>query len=269
VINPSESKIVVLAAARNVEKDVEKSIFKIMRALSSFYKIRFVIVESYSSDSTLKKLKEISKTSSEVEYFSIGNGDELANTLRTQRIANARNYAKDVAFEKYSNFDYVAVADLDNVNSALTRKGVDSCWNFNNWNAMFANQGKYYYDIWALKHKLWNPDDCWELYRKLLEDFSEANSLQIAVKSKEIRISPDSHPIKVQSAFGGFAIYDSQEYFKSSYRGLDKDGNEVCEHIAFHESFMNKNFYINPKMINISITQQRLGIWKSKIGQLW
>jgi len=264
---PEDSRIVVLAAARNVERDVKKSIFKIQRALAAFKELRFVIVESYSEDATLQRLYELSEKFPEVEHHSIGNPKDLLKFPRTMRIANARNHAKEIAYSKYSDFDYVAVADLDNVNSALTKSGIESCWQHRNWNAMFANQGKYYYDIWALKHELWNPNDCWVEYRKLCQEFREDVAIKLAVKSKEIQLERNIEPVRVDSAFGGFGIYKSGDYFNSIYSGVDSRGEEICEHISFHANFEQKKFFINPKMINISKFSQNRRILIEKLGR--
>ena len=267
VRKPNESKIVVLAAARNVERDLKKSINKIRQALSPFAKIRFVIVESYSSDDTKTRLKNLASKSSDIEYFSIGSKEDLKEVPRTVRIANARNFAKEYAENRFNDFEYVAVADLDNVNSALTSDGVESCWDYENWDAMFANQGLYYYDIWALKHELWNPEDCWQQYRKLTKEFSPKNSLQLAIKSKKLQIGKIDRPIKVQSAFGGFGIYQAKNYFNSRYIGINKINEEICEHLSFHSNLLSKELYINPKMINISRIHQRRGMLIGKLKQ--
>ena len=55
--------------------------------------------------------------------------------------------------------------------------------------------------------------------------------------------------IKVDSAFGGLAIYKPMVFLNSIY---STDQATISEHVYFHKTSDNANrsFYINPKLIN-------------------
>ena len=58
--------------------------------------------------------------------------------------------------------------------------------------------------------------------------------------------------IKVQSAFGGFAIYKPNIFFQNDYKNNSKV-NTVSEHVNFHANLKNMKIYINPQLINNNI----------------
>ena len=71
-----------------------------------------------------------------------------------------------------------------------------------------------------------------------------------AIYSKMIRI-PKSYPwIKVDSAFGGFAIYKSAIFFDHNYDCRENSGALVSEHVDFHSNISDLNLYINPALVN-------------------
>ncbi len=66
---------------------------------------------------------------------------------------------------------------------------------------------------------------------------------------KMIRLNQNRVLIKVDSAFGGFAIYKVDVFFDSDYQLSDSFSSE---HVSFHRSKANlqKSFYINTKLVN-------------------
>jgi len=248
------SEVLIAGTARNVERFIRSDLDCLRKSFSDFKKIHFLIIESDSSDATLKVLTQLKVEESNFDYISLGN---LSRTLskRTERIAFCRNKVIDVLLSnsQYSQIDYVAVADLDSVNAKLTREGVRSCWDIElDWGGVTANQTDEYYDIWALRHDFWNADDCW-IQRKELERFtSPLFAENLAILSKKIHISPMTPPIEVHSAFGGLAIYKRDAFVSSRYVGLREDGSEICEHVPFHHQMRESGFqiFINPKLIN-------------------
>ena len=145
-----------------------KKKFNIDKSFSGFKKSWF-IVESDSNDETLEKLSSIKG----VENFNFKSLGKLEDKFpkRTERIAYCRNYYLQELEnnEKFKNVDFLATVDLDGVNNLLTNDAVKSCWQMNNeWDVCSANQSGPYYDIWALRHKKWSPNDCWKEARELL-----------------------------------------------------------------------------------------------------
>ena len=251
--NLSQSNLLVAGLARNCEKKLENEVRQINLAFSDAKSINWLVIESDSDDRTLDVLNKLSNNDF-FDFISLGKLEKKIPN-RTERIANCRNlYLEELKFNsKYNEIDYVIVADLDGVNSKLSLKSVKSCWETDvDWDACFANQSAPYYDIWALRHDLWNPADCFEqnsFFSKYSVDvfFNRYSS----ILSKMITIPEDVEPIKVKSAFGGLGIYKKNLLLKAEYSGLKDNGENDCEHINFHINYLSDaNLYIIPSLIN-------------------
>jgi hypothetical protein len=255
----NKSSILIVGLARNCEKYLFSNISLLERAFSDAKKLDFLIIESDSDDKTLDTLETISKNSNNFRYVSLGNL-RLKYPKRTDRIAQCRNHYLSLISNdnNYFEVDYVVVADLDGVNCKLTADAVNSCWIRDDWDVCTANQAGPYYDIWALRHHLWSPNDCWDQ-----SDFMQRlgvgyfRSVVASGYSRMIRIPSSAEWIKVESAFGGIAIYRKNIIISSRYVGLTYGGAEICEHVALNlmiNSFGGR-IYINPKFINSGIVE--------------
>lgn len=258
MINFSEANFLIVGLARNCENSIISNIYALNAAFSKSRSIQWLIIESDSDDNTLSSLEQLKKEIS-IKYFSLG---KLADKypLRTERIALCRNEYLDRVRTNaiYDEVDYVVVADLDGVNTNLESSSVEHCWNLDEeWDACFANQSAPYYDIWALRHSLWSPNDCY-LYEKYLKSngYKDFLSRYLAVYSKMITLPTDSKPIKVDSAFGGLGIYTKEFFNEGSYVGVDSNNNEICEHVSFHiDRANNTNLIIIPSLINSGLNE--------------
>jgi glycosyltransferase involved in cell wall biosynthesis len=268
VIN--EYSFVVVGVTRNCEKTVKEEIKRINKALKDAKKINWIIIESDSSDNTVQKLKELQNELKNFYFESLGKL-ELKFKKRTERISYCRNQyvAKLRESPLYLGTDYVIVADLDGINSKITKEGIESSWLRKEWDMCAANQDGPYYDIWALRHKDWCANDCWaqykflNMYRNQIEE-----NLWTSVYSKMIRINQDKEWIEVDSAFGGLAIYKKKNFTECEYNGITIEGDEVCEHIYFNKIYKEKGckIFINPKLINSQITEHTMPLlWKNRI----
>lgn len=255
----SLSKILVVGLARDCGTKLESEIHIINSAFSESASVSWLVIESDSNDNTLEKLNELSANNN-FDFISLGN---LRSKFpkRTERIAKCRNrYIEEIRFNsKFDDIDYVVIADLDGVNSKLTSMGVSSCWHLaEEWDACFANQPEAYYDIWALRHKIWSPNDCWKNRDFLIEHGKSKNdATNAAVYSRMIKIKEDMPPIEVESAFGGLGIYKKSVVLSSEYVGLNSSGDECCEHISFHETMNAKGLklIIVPSLVNCGWTE--------------
>ncbi len=250
----SETKFLIVGIARNCEKILEKQTKIINNAFSKAALVQWLIIESDSDDNTIKKLDHLSNDLN-LKYISLGVlRDKYPK--RTVRISICRNYYLDEIQNNsnYDDFDYVVVADLDGVNLELSQLSLKECWEQKvDWDVCFANQCAPYYDIRALRHKTWSPNDCWEnanfLIKNGLDQFTAEN---VSVWSRMIRINRLSEPIEVDSAFGGLGIYKKNVIKDCRYSGLDKKKNEICEHVSFNMQIKDKGYglYIIPALIN-------------------
>lgn len=258
MIHHSKANFLIVGLAKDCQASLRNNIHKINKAFSNSNSTKWLIIESDSSDNTVETL-ELLKKEYNLEYLSFGML-KGKYPLRTNRIAYCRNqYLEQIRNNPlYKNIDYVVVADLDGVNTNLKPQSVEQCWNIDEkWDACFANQSAPYYDIWALRHRLWSPYDCFEHEKFLkMNGVGEFKSRFTSVYSKMIKIPKNAKPIKVNSAFGGLGIYKRMFFDEGIYEGLDKEGNEVCEHVFFHtERKGSKNLFIVPSLINSSYNE--------------
>ena len=255
VIKPfSSSKVLIVGLVRNCQDTIEREVQIINSAFSEAKTVNWLVIESDSDDKTLATLEKLSEN---VKFAFITLGKlRKQYPKRTERIAKCRNrYLHELRVnKKYDHIDYVVVADLDGVNSELTKTAVKSCWKFaEEWDACFANQSKVYYDIWALRHKTWCPNDCWKTYEFFLNHgMSKHRALHAAVYSRMFNIDSNEDPIEVNSAFGGLGIYKKHAILTSAYIGLDDNKEEICEHVNLHTTMRDKGLklYIIPSLIN-------------------
>tara|TARA_A100001015_G_C14992858_1_gene714819 strand:- start:531 stop:1451 length:921 start_codon:yes stop_codon:yes gene_type:complete len=250
----NQTSIVIVGLVRDCEKTIATQIKIIDSAFIGFKEKDWIIVESDSEDNTLKVLDKL-KNEFSINIISKGKLREIL-PKRTERLASCRNEYIQLLNNNsnYQNKDYVIVVDLDNANKLLKQEAIDYCWESDiKWDACFANQSAPYYDIWALRHKLWSPNDFSKSIKFLQKyNISESHYKKHLIYSKMIRIEPNEEPIEVDSAFGGLGIYKKKLFDQCKYSGLDEENSEICEHISIHESMKNNNarFYIMPKLIN-------------------
>lgn len=249
-------EILVVGLVRNAEKGIQNSIKKISSALTDFRCVSYLVIESDSNDRTLESLMLLSKEIDGFRYLSMGTLKEK-HPQRTDRIAVCRNkYLSEINNNPlYKHVEYVLMADLDDVNTHLSKEAIASCWSQNvpQWDVCTANQKYAYYDIYALRHPVWQPNNCLEQYDFLKKyGLSKEKAQLAAIYSKMLNIKSDSAWIEVDSAFGGLGIYKKAVLIDVHYIGLDENGKQVCEHVRFHEQIRKNGYkiYINPKLIN-------------------
>jgi hypothetical protein len=257
-----------VGVARNCAQYIIEDILNLKQSLVDFKKIQWLIVESDSDDNTVDKLTTLTSEIPSFRFISCG---KLQNRyhLRTERIAFCRNiYLKEIQKNcLYQDVDLIVVADLDGVNSLITIEAINSCFKRNDWDVCTANQKTRYYDIWALRHSSWCPNDCWRqrnFFKKygLINDEAEF----AAVYSKMIYIPKSSPWIEVESSFGGLAIYKKHTLVNAKYIGLRQDGSEICEHVPFHRQLKTQGFkiFINPDLINSEFDEYNHAFFSNK-----
>ena len=259
-------RVVICGTARNVSKHLWKAVKSLTDAFSDFAEVKIVICESFSTDKTVDELLRLQGIFPQLTFFS-DDSTSATDDRRTVRIASARNELIKRVRADFFDFDLVVMVDLDGVNRDLTRKQVLSVFTFDGWDGVFANQPYRYYDIWALRARGWSEQDCWEEFRTLSESMRASKAKEIAVTNKMKSISKGSPPILVESAFGGLGIYKIRAFLDSEYIGHKRDGSEICEHVAFHETLTRKGYklYIVPSLVNLNHRSQRLNALKELI----
>ncbi len=247
--------IVVCGTVRNCGATITQEIEQLAKALVNFEQVQYLVIESDSRDNSLQELEALKQRYPSFEYKALGN---LSTSIpkRTARIAHCRNqYLIAIEQEaRYQQADYVLISDLDGMNTLLTKEAIASCWELEEWHACTANQAGLYYDLWAFRHPLLCPNDCWKVYHYLVDELG-VNALEAknkAIYGQMFTLPPTAAPIEVESSFGGLGIYKKAALKGHRYIGLDEKGEEFCEHVALHAQMRaaGARLWINPKLIN-------------------
>lgn len=273
--DPATLDVVICGVARNCARSIERDIATLQGAASLFKRVQVLVVESDSSDDTVAILGRIAARDAGVRGISLGALRER-HPQRTDRIALARNACLDelASNARYATATHFIMVDLDGVCRHLTREALASCWQGEQpWDVCAANQGDFYYDIWALRHPQWCPGDCWREHELLLPQLGETAANELAMFSRMVHIAPTRPWIEVDSAFGGLAIYRRDAIGGARYVGLDAQGREVCDHVSLHLAMraQGRRIFINPALINARSTKHagRKKFFRTLRRQLW
>jgi len=253
-VNDSKT-VLVTGLARNTQDHLAVEIRKVYEQLSEIFSaVKFLIVESDSSDKTLDELVKIKTRMHNFDFVSLGQL-ESSYLDRIERLTKCRNvYVDAIRFNNfYKDTEYIVVLDFDIRNNRLDLSALRFWLTQKNWAALFANQTGCYYDIYALRKNGWNEIDCFVEYKKLRSHLPEQLAKKRAIWSKMIRIPKNSKPIKVESAFGGLAIYRREVFTRYDYQPI-VNRFEESEHVVLHRKIGGDlgDLLIIPNLTNFS-----------------
>ena len=262
----------IVGTARNVGRLLASSIRHLHDVFSSLGETRFFVVESNSADDTVAVLRRLSREIPNFLYESL-KGLPNGSQWRTTRLAACRNHYLDHLLQQdLGPSDLVVMADLDGVNSRLSRDGIIDSLGAEGWDVVTANQSGRYYDLWALRHPIWCPSDYRDYSEFLItHGYSARTAHRLSVRARQLRIGVESRLIEVDSAFGGLALYRPWVIKTSRYEGMTPAGQQVSEHVPFHLGAREAGaqIFINPRMINAHDTEHTntLKLVRTHIGQ--
>jgi hypothetical protein len=229
---------VFFGVARNCADHLPGVLANLERFSALYEAVSFMFVVSDTVDDTCSILERWLASGRRGKVVDLG---ALQGRLpaRTERIAHARNAGLDEIGRNWPSHDHLVVADLDDV--LATPVALDDFARCAAWldseprrAGVFANATPCYYDIWALRHDRWCPEDCWQPIwgRPAAESFESAKLREVF--ARQIDIPPWLAPVPVRSAFGGLAIYRMTFASTARYCGSDAQGRETSEHVAFN-----------------------------------
>ena len=257
------NEILIVGTARNVQSTIEKEILNLSLEFSKILSVKILIVESDSNDETIKVMQELREKLQNFNFISLGS---LENQYpdRITRLRHCRNvYINEIRHNTlYSDCGLVAVIDLDGINTRLKSENILAALNLDlKWDGIFANQLGPYYDILALRHAHWNPQNCSRQIQFLSQYMPWKRAKKIAVWDKMIRIPATAPPIPVISAFGGLGIYKRWVFESNDYSVDGVDALEEIDHVTLHRkaTVQNANFFIIPSLINSKWNDHNLG----------
>ena len=262
--NQSEQykKALLVGTVRNAASFVVGDVSRILDSLEKLMPAMAFIVESDSTDDTVAVLKELQNRDQRVSALSLG-VTELEHPERIARLRYCRNfYINEVRTNPiYSDCDLIIIADLDGINTKINSRYFEVALSAEiEWDALSANQSAKYYDILALRHPLWSPNN-WLMEENWLSPFiGKRRATNHSMIDRMIKSPQHLDPILVDSAFGGLAIYrrwviEACDYSEDSPQTVVEN-----EHVTFHRKMkeLGGKIYIHPALINAHFTVHSL-----------
>lgn len=255
--NLKNKKVIFLGLCRSVSKVIEKNLNTLVDLVKDYvadYKI--ILFENDSDDNTLEILNSYREKNNNLiiinDTFQRPKYGPVKDYNRTKFLAEYRNILKDYAAKNYKDYDFVIVIDTDfldfNINGFYNSFGwmshtnqVDAiCGNSLEIKQITNHQQQkqqivWNYDSWAYRGSWWND---FHLYSPTKDSFDRMTWFGFW-------IPPLGSPIiRINSGFGGMAIYKTHQYFNGEYEGYD------CEHVIMNLSLHQKNkdfkLFLNP-----------------------
>jgi len=277
------AKVIFAGVARDCESYLPAVLRNIENMSKIFSDSAYMFVENDSKDNTKKILSDWGRDKA---GFYLINLDGLKSIpVKTVRLEMARN-AYLQTFKYYPelrDYDYVVIIDMDQSGEyVIDLLEISKALNFLAASpiaaAVFANQTGKYYDMWAYRSVPICPGDIWEdvLDYKLSNNCSDQVAFDEMFAKRVFVIEPQSDPIKVDSAFGGFGIYKMRYVLNNPnpYLGYKTklisqgDGKllyarwQTCEHVHFHTGIKSQGgeMYILPSLINGDSSDLRFSV---------
>lgn len=238
----SAHRAVFCGLARDIEPELPSALARIELMGSAFADHRGVVYENDSSDGTTRLLHQSAAASDRLDVISETLGTPSWGSTRDRgrmaHLAACRNRVLTHVLERYSDFDYAIVLDLD-LPRGFSYDGLATTFGYEGWDWTGSNgisgprypeeaHESFFYDAWAFR---WPGDEA-------ARPFDEINRLHFR------RGSP---PVPVWSCFGGLAVY-RMEALRSGARYAGGD----CEHVALHDDLRRRGFssgFLNPSQI--------------------
>ena len=257
-----DKKVLIVGTVRNAEKNVVVDLRRIIAAFEPFMNVMCLVIESDSQDKTLEKLQNYSLEEKRFNYISLGNVEPKIPD-RIDRLRYCRNKYVELirSTESYNSCDLIVVADLDGINKEISKESVRNALDLTiEWDALAANQLAKYYDILALRHPIWSPNNWLEEFIWFRNYLGEHSAKRHTLSNRMIRIPRDAPPIEVDSAFGGLCIYKKWVFEVADYSRDIPESEFEIDHVTFSRKAKSQGakIFILPSLINANWTTHSL-----------
>jgi len=239
----SPQRAVFTGVARDCAEFLPAVLENLARLAALYADPSFVLAVSDCQDRSRSILEQWMASGRRGEIIDLGTLD-IRLPKRTERIAFARNACLDaIRRSDAAAHDHLVVVDLDDVMAWPVP--ADGFLEAAHWldggsarAGVFANATPRYYDIWALRHDIWCAGDCWHaIWSRDPGESFEAAKFREAF-ARQVVIPTWLPPISVRSAFGGLGLYKMGYALGARYCGIDEQGREVSEHVAFNSDIV-------------------------------
>ena len=216
----SNSKILICGVGKNVERGFNNVKTSALALGSHFLDYRVIVYENNSQDKTQVLYQNWSQENPKVVFLSENLSQDFINRyvvkigdFRTQLIARARNKVLEEARkDKYADYDILIMADLDEFEPWDIKEIINTIENpEHEWDAVFSNGS---YDTYPLR----GPEFC--LGPEFLSHMKWISYGNRAYGRHLRSLINKGKWIKMESAFGGLAIYKLQAILSSEYQGV-------------------------------------------------
>ena len=192
-----------------------------------------LIVDGHSTDNTLQLSRDWTDLDPNKRQVKL---QLSTNAPRPEKLVEARTMIIDTFKDKFGPGVFLLLLDSDSVNgSPLNVEGFMTCFSSStNWDALFANQPTYYYDVWTLRDKILPHDYQVEWRQSFIGSYPA--DLSKIIKKYQAPKNPALGFWPVKSAFGGAGLYKTEKMAKiqPKYCCYYADGNQICEHVPFN-----------------------------------
>jgi len=247
-------KVVVCGCTKNSAAYIEEALKKMYNMQNIFKEFQLLVYENDSADDTVNILNKFGKDNPNFHLFS---EKGVREHQRTMVIAHGRNRLLDYVNTRFSDYDYIIMADFD-VMGLYTNDDFEQIFkhDISKWDVLTANCNGPYYDIWPLRIEtsLWKKEIHGDLWPDIIDyDCWQKGDRERYVYKNQVIIPKTKPLIPVDSAFGGFGIYRMQIIKGCKYSGQDISGKfGTCEHTHFNLEIREKNkgrIFICPSFI--------------------
>jgi hypothetical protein len=238
------ASFLVAGCARNVSRWLEDVVGNFQFLSELGHDVSYFIVESDSSDDTVDKLQQLSENLEHFYFLSLGELRERV-TNRIERLVISRNFYLEFFLENIDRYDYLLIADLDEVNLKIQWDGLLKKLSETSRDSVyFTSSARLYYDTFALRALSWPTSRLPRSLELLLAPFRKTRLIDYLHETVLLQVAKSSLPpeVEVLSAFGGLACYGS-DVFSSDTRyqfKVDSIATGECEHVGLNLSLRTK-----------------------------
>ncbi|EDQ90679.1 uncharacterized protein MONBRDRAFT_24295 [Monosiga brevicollis MX1] len=245
---PKEFTVVILGLCRDNEQMLPRTMASLHKIGKLFKNYQILILENDSVDQTPALLRQLAREDDHVHALSLQLYDDTLpfqfgekSKRRTYAMAKLRNRLVDMMrAAPYNTADYAIVVDMDLVTLPAER-AIQAAFRLNfdvvcahgiNWHVHLFG-GRRHYDDFAIQDMAGNR-----------VRYACSTCGEPAIDPLEL--GPETPALRLQSCFGGFAIYNRSIFDHCKYSGDD------CEHLSFHMCAIDHGYeqiYLDPHMV--------------------
>jgi hypothetical protein len=263
-------RIAVTGLARNCESSLPGTL-RVLDELAKQCDLQCIIATNENIDRTGELLTTWATGNDRVTIIDLP-PMERDFPSRVERLAHLRNITLQAA-RKTGGFSHMIVLDMDGPNASVDAPSLISAIASapRGWGALFANQRRAYYDLYALRKKGWVEADVWQEVAaafsvarrtpfRQMDTFTGGHVARVIYRKavercvfrRQYLIPPTAPPVPVDSAFGGLGVYDWAAIEGIWYSARSGGDAVICEHVVFHRALREagRSLYISPSLLN-------------------